>query len=134
MPREALRAEVQAAKTESGEQHGDLKNILARETSLKAPDQRLLFKRKGKGDDERLDIAGVKDMSKVIFMEDPASKERKLFDKSESRDNVKAYVAVLNARTEHHIDGMRSITVSHGGLPKLNLWFVHLIGAVENSH
>nr|GEX79739.1 BAG family molecular chaperone regulator 4-like [Tanacetum cinerariifolium] len=100
MPREALSAEVQAAKTESGEQHGDLKNILAREMSLEAPDQRLPFKGKGKRDDECLDIAGVKDMSKVIFMEDHASKERKLFDKSVTRDNVKAYVAVLNARIE----------------------------------
>lgn len=45
-------------------------------------------------------MAGVKDMSKVILMEDPASKERKLFDKSKTRDNVKAHDAVLNVRTE----------------------------------
>ncbi|PWA66424.1 BCL-2-associated athanogene 4 [Artemisia annua] len=79
---------------------GDLKKILARETNLEAKDQRLLFKGKEKGDDERLDMAGVKDMSKVILMEDPASKERKLFDKSKTHDNVKAHDAVLNVRTE----------------------------------
>ncbi|GKA92569.1 BAG family molecular chaperone regulator 4-like protein [Tanacetum coccineum] len=79
---------------------GDLKKILARETNLEATDQRLLFKGKEKGDDERLDMAGVKDMSKIILMEDPASKERKLVDKSKTRDNVKAYDAVLNVRTE----------------------------------
>ncbi|GKE04457.1 BAG family molecular chaperone regulator 4-like protein, partial [Tanacetum coccineum] len=78
----------------------DLKKILARETNLEATDQRLLFKGKEKGDDERLDMAGVKDMSKIILMEDPASKERKLVDKSKTRDNVKAYDAVLNVRTE----------------------------------
>ncbi|GKB09395.1 LAG1 longevity assurance homolog 3-like protein [Tanacetum coccineum] len=45
-------------------QKGDLKKILARETNLEAKDQRLLFKGKEKGDGERLDMAGVKDMSK----------------------------------------------------------------------
>ncbi|MFS7964735.1 putative Ubiquitin-like domain-containing protein [Helianthus anomalus] len=77
---------------------GDLKKILARMINLEAKDQRLLFRGKEKGDDERLDMAGVKDMSKVILLEDPASKERKLIGKKNA--NVQAFDAVMKVRTE----------------------------------
>ncbi|KAL7584388.1 hypothetical protein Lser_V15G42171 [Lactuca serriola] len=79
---------------------GDLKKILARETNLEAKDQRLLFRGKEKGDDEHLDMAGVKDMSKVILLEDPASKERKLVDKNKNHGNLQAYDAVMKVRSE----------------------------------
>ncbi|KVH94101.1 BAG domain-containing protein [Cynara cardunculus var. scolymus] len=79
---------------------GDLKKMLARETKLEAKDQRLLFRGKEKGDDECLDMAGVKDMSKVILLEDPASKERKLLDKSKNRAQLQAYDAVAKVRAE----------------------------------
>ncbi|CAI9301023.1 unnamed protein product [Lactuca saligna] len=78
----------------------DLKKILARETNLEAKDQRLLFRGKEKGDDEHLDMAGVKDMSKVILLEDPASKERKLVDKNKNHGNLQAYDAVMKVRNE----------------------------------
>lgn len=45
-------------------------------------------------------MAGVKDMSKVILLEDPASKERKLVDKSNNHANIQAYDAVMKVRTE----------------------------------
>lgn len=94
---------------------GDLKKILARETNLEAKDQRLLFRGKEKGDDERLDMAGVKDMSKVMLLEDPASKERKLFEKSKNRVNVQAYDAIMKVRTEvdklsHKVAAMETST------------------------
>lgn len=79
---------------------GDLKKILTRETKLEAKDQRLLFRGKEKGDDECLDMAGVRDMSKVILLEDPASKERKLVDKSKNRAKLQAYDAVVTVRAE----------------------------------
>lgn len=79
---------------------GDLKKILARETNLEAKDQRLLFRGKEKGDDEHLDMAGVKDMSKVIMLEDPASKEKKLVDKNKNHGNSQAYDSVMKVRAE----------------------------------
>ncbi|XP_071737946.1 BAG family molecular chaperone regulator 4 [Rutidosis leptorrhynchoides] len=79
---------------------GDLKEVLARETNLETKDQRLLFRGKEKGDEERLDMAGVKDMSKVILLEDPASKERKLVNKSNDRVYLQAYDAVMKVRSE----------------------------------
>ncbi|KAI3678526.1 hypothetical protein L6452_37822 [Arctium lappa] len=79
---------------------GDLKKILTRETNLEAKDQRLLFRGKEKSDDECLDMAGVRDMSKVILLEDPASKERKLVDKSKNRGKLQTYDAVVKVRAE----------------------------------
>lgn len=59
-----------------------------------------MFRGKEKGDDEHLDMAGVKDMSKVILLEDPASKERKLVDKNKNHGNLQAYDAVMKVRSE----------------------------------
>lgn len=56
---------------------GNLKKILCERTGLHPNVQRLLFQGKEKDENECLHIAGVKDMSKVILMEDPASKELK---------------------------------------------------------
>ncbi|KAJ8535617.1 hypothetical protein K7X08_023337 [Anisodus acutangulus] len=56
---------------------GDLKKILCDITGLHPNVQRLLFQGKEKDENVCLHIAGVKDMSKVILMEDPASKEMK---------------------------------------------------------
>lgn len=79
---------------------GDLKKILAHETGLEPKEQRLLFKGKEKEDEECLHMAGVKDTSKVILMEDPASKERKLEEMQGNQSILKAYEAVTSVRAE----------------------------------
>ncbi|CAN4101859.1 unnamed protein product [Withania somnifera] len=56
---------------------GNLKKVLCDRTGLHPSVQRLLFQGKEKDENEYLHIAGVKDMSKLILMEDPASKEMK---------------------------------------------------------
>ena len=45
-------------------------------------------------------MVGVKDMSKVILLEDPASKERKLEEMHKSEDISKACEAISKVRTE----------------------------------
>ena len=62
--------------------------------------QRLLFRGKEKDDDECLHIAGVEDTSKIILLEDPASKERKFEEMRKHQDPNKAYEAVANVRAE----------------------------------
>ncbi|URD95530.1 BAG domain [Musa troglodytarum] len=57
---------------------GELKRVLAQDTGLEPGEQRLLFRGKEKDDDERLHMAGIVEMSKLVLLEDPASKERKL--------------------------------------------------------
>ncbi|CAL9075110.1 unnamed protein product [Musa acuminata var. zebrina] len=57
---------------------GELKRVLAQDTALQPGEQRLLFRGKEKDDGERPHMAGIVEMSKLVLLEDPASKERKL--------------------------------------------------------
>ncbi|CAL9147122.1 unnamed protein product [Musa hybrid cultivar] len=79
---------------------GELKKVLAPETGLEPQEQRLLFRGKEKDDDERLHMAGVKDMSKVVLLEDPASKERKLEQTKRDQGILRACEAVALVRAE----------------------------------
>lgn len=79
---------------------GDLKRVLAHETGLEPKEQRLIYRGKEKEDEECLDMAGVKDMSKIILLEDPASKERKLEEMKKNQGMLKAYEAVSQVRSE----------------------------------
>lgn len=79
---------------------GDLKRVLAHESGLQPKEQRLLFRGKEKEDDERLDMVGVKDMSKILLLEDPASKEKKLEEMKKNQGLLKAYEAVAQVRAE----------------------------------
>ncbi|KAE9466431.1 hypothetical protein C3L33_01666, partial [Rhododendron williamsianum] len=57
---------------------GELKMILSMVTNLEPREQRLLFKGKEREDGEYLHMVGVRDKDKVLLLEDPAIKERKL--------------------------------------------------------
>lgn len=57
---------------------GELKMILSMVTGLEAKEQRLLFKGKERDDCEYLHMVGVGDKDKVLLLQDPAIKERKL--------------------------------------------------------
>ncbi|KAL0321390.1 UNVERIFIED_CONTAM: BAG family molecular chaperone regulator 2 [Sesamum radiatum] len=65
---------------------GELKKLLAAETGLEPGEQRLIFRGKERENGEYLDTCGVKDRAKVVLIEDPESKERRLI---EMRRNAK---------------------------------------------
>ena len=48
-------------------------------TSLEPREQRVLFKGKERVDDECLHMVGVRDKDEVPLLEDPATKEKKLY-------------------------------------------------------
>lgn len=79
---------------------GDLKWLLAHEVGLRPNEQRLIFQGKEKDDNEFLHIAGVKDMAKVILVEDPASKEKKLEELKSNQAVRKACQAVAQVRVQ----------------------------------
>ncbi|KAK1271992.1 BAG family molecular chaperone regulator 4 [Acorus gramineus] len=79
---------------------GEMKKVLAQETGLEPQEQRLLFRGKQKDDEEYLHMVGVKDMSKVILLEDPESKERKLEALNRDHSISKACEAVASVKTE----------------------------------
>ncbi|ESW12847.1 hypothetical protein PHAVU_008G147200 [Phaseolus vulgaris] len=57
---------------------GELKMILSVVTSFEPREQRLLFKGKERDDDEYLHMVGVREKDKVVLLEDPAIKEKKM--------------------------------------------------------
>ncbi|KAG9141990.1 hypothetical protein Leryth_009342 [Lithospermum erythrorhizon] len=57
---------------------GELKMLLSIITNLKPNEQRLLFKGKEREDKEYLHMVGVRDKDKVLLLEDPAIREKKL--------------------------------------------------------
>ncbi|XP_016488825.2 BAG family molecular chaperone regulator 4-like [Nicotiana tabacum] len=82
---------------------GDVKKILTDRTGLHPTVQRLLFQGKEKDNNECLHIAGVKDTSKLILMEDPASKEmKKIQDNSVSCEAI-AQVKVEVDKLSHRV-------------------------------
>ncbi|KAG1338040.1 BAG family molecular chaperone regulator 4 [Cocos nucifera] len=79
---------------------GELKKVLAQETGLEPQEQRLLFRGKEKENDECLHMVGIKDMSKVLLLEDPASKEWKLEQMKRDQGISKACEAVARVKAE----------------------------------
>ncbi|WOL18649.1 BAG family molecular chaperone regulator 4 [Canna indica] len=79
---------------------GELKKVLAQATGLEPREQRLLFRGKEKEDYECLHMAGIKDSSKVVLLEDPASKERKLEQMRRDQGMLRASQAVAAVRAE----------------------------------
>ncbi|CAN4085280.1 unnamed protein product [Withania somnifera] len=65
---------------------GELKKMLTGLTGLHHEDQKLLYKDKERDNNAFLDIAGVKDKSKVVLVEDPLSQEKRYL---EMRKNAK---------------------------------------------
>ncbi|KAJ3703122.1 hypothetical protein LUZ61_006827 [Rhynchospora tenuis] len=78
---------------------GELKRILAKPSGLEPCEQRVLFKGKERENNEYLYIVGVKDASKVVLVEDPASRERKM-EKIRRDGMTKACEAVARVRAE----------------------------------
>ncbi|KAH6759425.1 hypothetical protein C2S51_019660 [Perilla frutescens var. frutescens] len=59
---------------------GELKKLLTAETGLQPAEQRLLFRGKERENGDYLDTCGVKDRSKVVLIDDPESKERRMVE------------------------------------------------------
>lgn len=79
---------------------GDVKKVLEQKIGLEPGDQRLFFRGKEKENDEQLHVVGVKDRSKILILEDSASKERKLEEEKKNDEILKASKAVAVVRTE----------------------------------
>ncbi|KAL3851513.1 hypothetical protein ACJIZ3_013395 [Penstemon smallii] len=69
---------------------GELKKLLTAETGLQPDEQRLVFRGKVRDNGDYLDMCGVKDRAKVILIEDPESKARRII---EMRRNAKIQAA-----------------------------------------
>lgn len=79
---------------------GELKMIVAEPSGLEMCEQRILFQGKERENNEFLHIVGVKDASKVVLMEDPASRERKMENIRRDHGMTQASEAVARVRAE----------------------------------
>lgn len=59
---------------------GELKKTLAEHTGLHHQDQKLIYKKKVRDSKEYLDVAGVKNGSRMVLVEDIASRERRCLE------------------------------------------------------
>ncbi|MCO5612730.1 hypothetical protein L7F22_066999 [Adiantum nelumboides] len=79
---------------------GDLKSSLAPLTGVCPHEQRLLFKGKEKEDSEFLHTAGLQNNSKLLLIETPESKARRLEEARQKERIAKACQAVAHVREE----------------------------------
>jgi len=59
---------------------GELKKLLSARTGLHPEDQKLVYKDKERDSKAFLDMAGVKDRSKMVLLEDPAAQAKRLLE------------------------------------------------------
>ncbi|PSS09785.1 BAG family molecular chaperone regulator like [Actinidia chinensis var. chinensis] len=81
---------------------GELKTTLAGQTGLHPQDQKLVYKDKERSSKSFLDVAGVKDGSKMVLIEDSISRERRVFEsrKIEMSLDSKASIAIAEIRPQ----------------------------------
>ncbi|MBA0734848.1 hypothetical protein Gogos_018738, partial [Gossypium gossypioides] len=80
---------------------GELKKQIAEETGLEPDKQRVLFRGKEKEDDVHLSSAGMKDKSKILVLENPTSKVKKVMA------NIEEKVEESIARKESKVEEIR---------------------------
>ncbi|CAN6215331.1 unnamed protein product, partial [Urochloa humidicola] len=79
---------------------GELKKLVAAKTGLHPDDQKVLYKDKERDSKAFLDMAGVKDRSKLVVVEDPEAKARRLIEQRRNGHLEKAARAVADVTAE----------------------------------
>ncbi|CAL5036421.1 unnamed protein product [Urochloa decumbens] len=79
---------------------GELKKLVAAKTGLHPDDQKVLYKDKERDSKAFLDMAGVKDRSKLVVVEDPEAKARRLIEQRRNGHLEKAAKAVAAVTAE----------------------------------
>ncbi|KAE8736451.1 BAG family molecular chaperone regulator 1 [Hibiscus syriacus] len=83
-----------------------LKKMLTGPTGLHHQDQKLLFKDKERDSNAFLDMAGVKDKSKLVLIEDPISQEKRLLEMRKNAKMEKASKSISEISLE--VDSLAS--------------------------
>uniref|UniRef100_A0A5B6ZN46 Putative BAG family molecular chaperone regulator 1 n=1 Tax=Davidia involucrata TaxID=16924 RepID=A0A5B6ZN46_DAVIN len=98
---------------------GELKKMLSGPTGLHHQDQKLLFKDKERDSNAFLDIAGVKDRSKIVLVEDPISQEKRYLEMRRNAKMEKASKSISEISLEvdrlaGQVSALESV-ISRGG-------------------
>jgi hypothetical protein len=76
------------------ENAGELKKLLSEKTGLHPDDQKVVYKDKERDSKAFLDMAGVKDRSKMLMLEDPAAKAKRLLEERRTSKADRAAKAI----------------------------------------
>ncbi|XP_068656960.1 BAG family molecular chaperone regulator 2-like [Aristolochia californica] len=79
---------------------GELKKLICSQTRLQPEEQRLIFRGKERGNNEYLDMTGVKDLSKIVLLEDPTSMEKRYIEMKKNAKIQSAHRAISNVSVE----------------------------------
>ncbi|MBA0677530.1 hypothetical protein Goari_018931 [Gossypium aridum] len=79
---------------------GELKKQIAEQTGLEPEKQRVLFRGKEKEDDVHLSSAGMKDKSKILVLENPTSKVKKVEEMANIQEKVEESIAREESKVE----------------------------------
>lgn len=79
---------------------GELKKMLAGPTGLNPQDQKLMYKEKERDSKAFLDVAGIKEGSKLVLIEDELSKERRFIESRKTAKMEKASKDIAAIRFE----------------------------------
>ncbi|XP_022734871.1 BAG family molecular chaperone regulator 1-like isoform X2 [Durio zibethinus] len=98
---------------------GELKKMLTGPTGLHHQDQQLLYKDKERDSNAFLDMAGVKDKSKIVLVEDPISQEKRILEMRKNAKMEKASKSITEISLEvdrlaGQVSALESI-ISKGG-------------------
>lgn len=98
---------------------GELKKMLAEHTGVHPLDQKLIFKKKERNSKAYLDVAGVKDGSKIVLIEDITSRERRCLEmlKSAKIEKGSKSLQQVSSEVDQFGDKVTSLetTTSKGG-------------------
>ncbi|KAF8753050.1 hypothetical protein HU200_011700 [Digitaria exilis] len=73
---------------------GELKKLMSEKTGLHPDDQKVVYKDKERDSKAFLDMAGVKDRSKMVMLEDPAAKAKRLLEERRTSKADRAAKAI----------------------------------------
>ncbi|KAG6467242.1 BAG family molecular chaperone regulator 2-like [Zingiber officinale] len=79
---------------------GELKKLLSSKTGLHPLDMKLVYKDKERDSSAFLDIAGVKDKSKVLLLEDPTAQAKRLLEMRKTKKMEKAAKSISDISLE----------------------------------
>jgi hypothetical protein len=116
---------------------GELKKMLSARTGLHPEDQKLVYKDKERDSKAFLDMAGVKDRSKMVLLEDPAAQAKRLLEQRRTDKAERAAKSISRigldvdklATKVVRVDGatLLPLLLAHGGHVRVfNFWAVQL--------
>ncbi|XP_010537211.1 PREDICTED: BAG family molecular chaperone regulator 1 isoform X2 [Tarenaya hassleriana] len=115
---------------------GELKKMLSGPTGLHHQDQKIMYKDKERDSKSFLDVAGVKDRSKMVLMEDPISQEKRWMESRKKAREEKASKAISDIslevdRLSGQVSAMESAIEKGGRVEEKDL--VNLIELLMNE-